>query len=191
MNVMKLAYERMVGQLNADPTEAQIQAIRDVTARHSLTPEEFIRGVNAALDDPRGFFPRPGQFLAWARPPVKETESLSLAESAFEAISKNTGCQFGHVHPALGTVWDPEKVKSKLGPAAHAAFMAIGGNRQMKELSDWNLSAVRALFIKSYKDFVQDAPRLTGQDHRFLRPGKFAAGQEAEVAALLSGNSPA
>lgn len=183
---MSGAMGRMIRQLGASPTEDEIQAIGDIVVREGLTREEIARGVNSALADPAGFFPRPGKFLAWARPRKPDVDSSRDASSMFDKIRLNTGCRLGHVDPVSGTQWDEEKVHALLGDAALSAFRAVGGNRTFKEMTVESETWVRKEFVAAYKDTSPETLLLPSQPNgKFLRSAKYTSNQDAEISALI------
>lgn len=102
---------------------------RDVTERtvelwcklfRNVSDEEFTRGVEAVLTDPkREFFPAPGIVMAAIHGPPPKINFVDLAR-LIEGM--------GHYNPHQGWIWPrPDDVRRRFGDAVASGYGFVGG----------------------------------------------------------------
>lgn len=140
--------EKLKAACAKEPTAAQIDVLKESIIDNRLTDEEILRGYKASRDAEDPWWPKPGEFLTRARPPVSEPVIAGEAETIFQLILDHP-LKYGTYNPETGTIWDRRKIEAAHGRAAGEAFGAVQGRfRTMETLADekW----VRKAFSDAY-----------------------------------------
>lgn len=177
-------FEKLKAACAKEPTAAQIDVLKESIIDNRLTDEEIHRGYKASRDAEDPWWPKPGEFLARARPPASAPVVAGEAETIFQLILDHP-LRYGTYSPEVGTVWDRRKIEAVHGRAAGEAFGAVQGRfRTMESLADekW----VRKAFSDAYADSRNDhgAPlALTPPERRITaQEPKLVAGKEESIA---------
>jgi len=178
MNQAKLdeLFARLKAACAKEPTQAQIDVLKESILDNRLSDEEILRGYRASRDAEDPWWPKPGEFLVRARPPASAPMIAGEAETLFQLILDHP-LKYGTYSPEVGTVWERRKIEAAHGRAAGEAFGAVQGRfRTMETLADekW----VRKAFCDAYADARSDygAPlSLTAPANRMLPPGPVGA----------------
>ena len=178
----KAIIDKLKAACAKEPTPAQYDVLIESIADNRLTDEEIMRGYRASRDAAEPWWPKPGEFLARARPPVSAPVIAGEAETLFRLILDHP-LKYGTYNPETGTVWDRRKIEAAHGRAAGEAFGSVQGRfRTMETLADekW----VRKAFCDAYAESRIDhgAPStltppercLTAQEPRAALPGATA-----------------
>lgn len=131
------------------PTADDIDMIVECVVDNRLTDDEIKRGYRVSRDQPDPWWPKPGEFLARARPPANMAAIGSEAETILQLILDHP-LRYGSYNPETGTIYDRRKIAAHHGRAAGEAFGSIQGRiRTMENLADekW----LRVEFCKAYE----------------------------------------
>lgn len=173
MNQAKIdeLFARLKAACAKEPTQAQIDVLKESILDNRLSDEEILRGYRASRDAEDPWWPKPGEFLVRARPPASAPVIFGEAETIFQLILDHP-LKYGTYNPESGTVWDRRKIEAAHGRAAGEAFGSVQGRfRTMETLADekW----VRKAFCDAYAEARSDhgAPlALTPPSNRLKAP---------------------
>jgi len=167
----KAIMEKLKAACAKEPSPAQYDVLVESIADNRLTDEEILRGYRSSRDAEDPWWPKPGEFLVRARPPVSAPVVIGEAETIFQLILDHP-LKYGNYNPETGTIWDRRKIEAAHGRAAGEAFGAVQGRfRTMETLADekW----VRKAFCDAYVTSRDDhgAPlALTPPSNRLSAP---------------------
>lgn len=146
--------EKLKAACAKEPTAAQIDVLKESIVDNRLTDEEILRGYKASRDAEDPWWPKPGEFLARARPPASAPVIAGEAETIFQLILDHP-LKYGAYNPETGTIWDRRKIEAAHGRGAGEAFGTVQGRfRTMETLADekW----VRKAFCDAYSEARAD-----------------------------------
>lgn len=147
-------FEKLKAACAKEPAKAMIDVLKESIIDNRLTDEEIHRGYKASRDAADPWWPKPGEFLARARPPASAPVIAGEAETIFQLILDHP-LKYGTYNPETGTIWDRRKIEAAHGRAAGEAFGAVQGRfRTMETLADekW----VRKAFCDAYAEARSD-----------------------------------
>lgn len=135
----------------ADDFDLMIEMILD----NKLTDAEIDRAYAHFRDAPEPWWPKPGEFLAAARPIASKAVVGDEGNTLFDLIKDNTGQVYGPYTPE-GTFRDRRLIEQHHGIAAGIAFAAAGGSPAFGSMTERSEPFIRKAFCAAYADARRD-----------------------------------
>lgn len=175
MEKLKRLSKATKNQPSADDLDLMAECIAD----NRLTEDEINRGYAATRDSPEPWWPKPGEFLARARP-AGLSKITGEAETIFQNLIDHPD-RYGKYNPNVGIILERRLVEARHGEAAGRAFAAVSS--RFRGLLQESVPFVRKDFLEAY----DDARRDLGAPKTLELPAYTASDEQRKAKASLYG----